>query len=46
MDFFFNEDALKVMATELSENANLKPTQDAGQQTYERTLAHNAVALR
>ena len=38
VDFFFNEDALKVMSTQLSTNAMLKPTQDVGQQTYEHGL--------
>ena len=38
VDFFFNEDALKVMSTQLSTNAMLKPTLDAGQLTYERGI--------
>lgn len=38
VNFYFNEDALKVMSTQLSTNENLKPTQDVGQQTYERGL--------
>lgn len=39
VDFFFNDDALKVMSTAISTNAMLKPTQDAGRQTYEHGLA-------
>ena len=38
VDFYFNEDALKVMSTQLSTNPNLKPTQDAGRKTYEHGL--------
>ena len=38
IDFFFNEDALKVMSTQLSTNAALPPTQDAGRLVYESGL--------
>jgi hypothetical protein len=39
VDFFFNDDALKVMSTQLTTNAALQPTREAGQATYERGLA-------
>jgi hypothetical protein len=38
VDFFFNEDALKVMSTQLSTNTALQATQDAGRLTYEHGL--------
>lgn len=39
VDFFFNDEALKLMSNDLATNAMLKPTQDIGQLTYERGLA-------
>ncbi|MBP6427301.1 MAG: hypothetical protein KA430_06930 [Bacteroidia bacterium] len=42
IDFFFNEDAMKIMTDYLSTNAALKATQDVGRQTYERGLTELA----
>ena len=42
IDFFFNEDAMKIMTDQLSTNASLKATQDVGRQTYERGLTEIA----
>ena len=42
IDFFFNEDAMKIMTDQLSTNASLKATQDVGRQTYERGLTEVA----
>ncbi len=42
IDFFFNEDAMKIMTEQLSTNASLKATQDVGRQTYERGLTEVA----
>ncbi len=38
IDFYFNEDALKILTTHLSTSAALFPTQDAGRSTYEKGL--------
>ena len=38
IDFFFSDEALKIMSTDLSSNVMLKPTQDIGQLTYEHGL--------
>lgn len=42
IDFFFNDDALKIMSEQLSTNAALQATQDVGRQTYEHGLTEIA----
>ncbi len=42
LDFFFNEDALKVMSDNLSTNPSMQATQDIGRSTFERGLAEIA----
>ena len=42
IDFFFNDDALKVLADQLSTNASLQATQDVGRGTYEHGLVELA----
>lgn len=39
IDFFFHDDALKVMSDQFSTNPSLQGTQDVGRQTYEHGLA-------
>jgi hypothetical protein len=38
INFYFSEEALKIMSTQLSTSATLQPTQDAGRLVYERGL--------
>jgi len=42
LNFFFSEDALKLMSDNISMNASLQATQDAGRPTFERGLAEIA----
>jgi hypothetical protein len=42
IDFYFNEDALKIMSDQLSTNAALQATQDIGRSTYEHGLTEIA----
>ncbi|MBL0103820.1 MAG: hypothetical protein IPP51_08730 [Bacteroidetes bacterium] len=42
IDFFFNDDALKVMSENLSTNASLQATQDIGRPTFEHGLVEMA----
>ena len=42
MEFFFSDDAMKIMSDQLSTNASLQATQDVGRQTYERGLTEIA----
>lgn len=42
IDFFFNEDALKIMSEQLSTNAALQATQDIGRPTFEKGLTEIA----
>ncbi len=42
LEFFFSDDAMKIMSDQLSTNASLQATQDVGRQTYERGLTEIA----
>lgn len=42
IDFYFNEDALKVMTDQINNNGTLQPTQDLGRATFEHGLAELA----
>lgn len=42
LDFFFSEDALKVMTEQITSNTSLAATQDLGRTTYEHGLAELA----